>query len=242
MGLRFPQVSLWHSRSRGPRGLVVLALAGAALLGVAGLAGCTPQIGDSCVLSTDCSTQGTLVCDPAEPGGYCTQVNCQANLCPNEAACVLFNANLPGCGYNDRVGPMGPRSAEAFCMKQCHKNSDCRSGYICTDPRQPPWDGQILDDDQTQHICIGPPDTTLGDASDLMSDALVCQASGPDVGGIDAPVTYSADTGEVDAGAADTGAPDTGTADSGVEAGADAGAGDAGATDGGAHDAADAGG
>src|SRR5580658_3035968 len=65
------------------RGLALLAL---------GLAACTPKIGHQCVLSTDCGTQGGLVCDPTVPGGYCTLTNCQMNLCPNEAACVLFQA------------------------------------------------------------------------------------------------------------------------------------------------------
>ena len=94
--------------------------------------------------------QGTLICDPTQPGGYCTQVNCTMNLCPNEAACVEFNAVLPGCAYNDRAGPMGSRTGEAFCMQQCFKQSDCRAGYECVSPLGPPWNARILDDDQTQ--------------------------------------------------------------------------------------------
>ncbi len=233
------------------------ALAALAATALLGMAGCTPQIGDQCVLSTDCSTQGTLVCDPTQPGGYCTEVNCQPDLCPNEAACVSFNATLPGCPYNDRAGPMGSRVTQTFCMKQCHHNSDCRTGYICADPRQPPWNAQIQDDDQTQHICIYPP-TESGDAS-VDYDALVCQASGPDVGPLDAPITYSPDVSLVDA-PADTGSeagppdggadaagdartPDGGAPEAGAgEGGMEGGTTEAGPGDGGAADAPDAGG
>ena len=61
-------------------------------------------------------------------------------------------------------------------MKQCHHDSDCRAGYECIDPRGVPWDGIILDDDQTQHICIGIPDPPTPDAS-VDYDAAVCQAA-----------------------------------------------------------------
>jgi hypothetical protein len=244
-----------------PLRFLVLALAAFALLGAAG---CTPQIGDKCVLSTDCSTQGTLVCDPTQPGGYCTEVNCQGNLCPNQAACVLFNATLPGCAYNDKAGPMGARTSESFCMKQCHHDSDCRAGYECIDPRGAPWNGVIQDDDQTQHICIGIPDPPTPDAS-VDYDAAVCQAAGPPVPPLDASITYmpdaslvdapppdveapdaSQDTGAGDAsrdsGAGDTGARDSGSGDGGADSGAGEGGMDAGEGDGGAADASDAGG
>jgi hypothetical protein len=167
-------------------------LRGLAVLAWLGLAGCTPKIGHQCVLSTDCGTQGGLVCDPTVPGGYCTLTNCQPNLCPDEAACVLFESNLPGCAVNDRNGPMGARTGESFCMEQCHKQSDCRAGYICADPRQPPWNAQILDDDQTQHICIADP-TASAEDSGTDYDAAVCQATGPMLPPLDAAITYSPD-------------------------------------------------
>jgi hypothetical protein len=219
--------------SRLPLRLLVLALAAFALLGAAG---CTPQIGDKCVLSTDCSTQGTLVCDPTQPGGYCTEVNCQGNLCPNQAACVLFNATLPGCAYDDHAGPMGARTGESFCMKQCHHDSDCRAGYECIDPRSVPWDGIILDDDQTQHICIGIPDPPTPDAS-VDYDAAVCQAAGPPVPPLDASITYMPDASLVDAPPPDTGTPDASEGDASRDSGAeDTGARESGSGDGGAPD------
>src|SRR4051812_38010306 len=81
--------------ARDPRSLLA-----AAVIGM--LAGCTPSIGDKCVLSTDCSTRGDRLCDTSQPDGYCTQFNCSKNGCPDDSACVLFNANVPGCGYDDR--------------------------------------------------------------------------------------------------------------------------------------------
>jgi hypothetical protein len=179
--------------------LLLLAL----LLFAGGALGCTPKIGASCNLSTDCSAQGTRVCDTSQPGGYCTVLNCAPDLCPDEAACVLFYPQVSGCAYNDRIPS---REGLSYCMKQCHSNSDCRSDYICVDPRQAPWDAVILDDDQTQHICIYPPvNGVIGGEAGLLDDgqAPVCQAAGPDVGGIDAEITYSADTGVEGADASD---------------------------------------
>jgi hypothetical protein len=130
--------------------------------------GCTPHIGDHCTLSTDCSLQGDRQCDTAEPNGYCTVFGCQGNLCPDQAACVLFNPAVPGCAYTDREPS---RIAQGACMKQCSQDSDCRTdeGYICADPKGPPWSALILDDDQGQHICIPGPyiqsDVTPEDAS-----------------------------------------------------------------------------
>jgi hypothetical protein len=164
------------------------------------LAGCTPSIGDKCVLSTDCSIRGDRLCDTSQPDGYCTIFNCRGNLCPDEAACVLFNAAVQGCGYSDRAPS---RTGRTFCMAQCHSNSDCRDRYICAYPRQGPWNAVILDDDQTQKVCIVPPETgQLGVGGPNVVDAAVCQS--PSV-----PNASLADGG-VDA-AADAGAPDAGT-------------------------------
>ncbi len=185
--------------------LVVAALGALAL-------GCSPQIGDQCSVSTDCDPQGTLVCDTSQPGGYCTQLNCQGDLCPNYAACTLFSASVPGCPYNDR---QPSRTGRAFCMKQCGSNGDCRDGYVCADPKQPPWNAIILDDDQIQLVCIVPPDNGVigGATSTSGADAAVCQASGP-------PVSLS-----------DASLPDASLTDAPREAAA---------TDAGARDAADA--
>jgi hypothetical protein len=193
------------------------ALAGVAL---AVLSGCSPKIGDHCVLNTDCGSSGTLVCDTSPPNGYCTQFNCTANKCQNSAACVEFEPSVPGCPYDDYHAPS--RTGRTFCMKACQGSSDCRQGegYICADPRQPPWNAVIVDDNQSQQVCIAafsskrPPQGVLPDES-------VCWASGPVLPELDAAGEGAADAvADVTQDATETGA-ETGT-DAGTDAPGDA--------------------
>jgi len=192
----------------------------ALVLGAAATA-CTPSIGDKCVLSTDCSLRGERLCDSAQPDGYCTIFDCRGNLCPDEAACVLFHPNVAGCSYDDRTPS---RSGRTFCLAQCHGNSDCRPGYVCADPRQAPWSARILDDDQTQRVCIVPPDKASVEAG-VVDDAPVCSVNG------------------VDASAIDAAPSDAAPRDGGADAPGDAAPGDASgdAADAGIRDASDAG-
>jgi hypothetical protein len=240
----------------------------AALVGLASaaLAGCAPKIGSKCVLNTDCGTSGALVCDTSQPNGYCTQFNCTPNSCQNQAVCVEFLPMVPGCTYDDYHSPS--RSSRDFCMEHCNHDSDCRQsdGYVCEDPRKPPWNAAITDDNQSQLVCILPPDTPIpGVNVSLVDGSLplgsVCSPSGPFVPPLDAgvevadgaseggPDSSSAEAGEGGEGRAFEGGADTGP-DAGADAGVDAGQGGAfedGGTDEGAGDtggdgAADAGG
>jgi hypothetical protein len=173
-----------------------------ALLAGLGLAGCTPKIGDSCVLSTDCSTSGDRLCDTSQPDGYCTEFNCPGNLCPDQGACVQFDSAIPGCGFTDRSGPGGARTARSFCVAACKSDSDCRGGYVCADPRQPPWNALILDDDQTAKTCLVRPIGWGTDAglSTPTTDAPVCSPVAPDVPPIEAGTSAPRDAGVGDAG------------------------------------------
>jgi hypothetical protein len=126
----------------------------AAALVVAG-AGCGKEIGDSCVISSDCSVNGDRLClDPNANGGYCTIMGCDFDTCPSEAACIRFftggftnrpcdptTEDVPG-GTNDcsldelcsLAGTCVPRSSEIrYCMKICKSSGDCRGGYECRD-------------------------------------------------------------------------------------------------------------
>ncbi len=151
------------------------------------LASCTPEIGDKCVISTDCSIRGERLCDTSQPGGYCTQLNCRANACPeDEGTCVLFNGSLPGCGFDDRSGPSGSRVGRSFCVAQCTSDADCRSGYSCVDPRTPPWNAIILDDDQGRRACLARPEADAGAAVASHEPLPVCGPVAPDVEPIDA--------------------------------------------------------
>ena len=177
---------------------------------VIALSACTPSIGDKCVLSTDCSTRGDRLCDTSQPDGYCTQFNCARNACPDNAACVLFNAAIQGCGYDDRSGGYGSRVARAFCIASCGQDSDCRPGYICADPRSAPWGGFVQDDVQDRRTCLVVPagyDPDGGSDAALASvaPAAVCGPVGPKVPAIDASAPRIVDDASVtvDAGVSD---------------------------------------
>lgn len=159
-----------------------------ALLLGATVAGCTPEIGDKCQVSTDCSVRGDRLCDTSQPGGYCTQLNCGGNGCADDGSCVLFDSAIPGCGYDDRAGAFGSRVARSFCMAMCESNGDCRDGYVCADPRTAPWNAVILDDNQGKRSCLALPlegqTSSAPDAS--TSSAPVCGPTAPPVDAIDA--------------------------------------------------------
>lgn len=149
------------------------------------LTACTPKIGDDCQLSTDCSlsSSSNRLCDTSQPGGYCTEFNCSGNGCGDDAACTLFEAAIPGCGYDDRNGASGARTARAFCVATCESNGDCRSGYTCVDPRTAPWSALILDDRQNVKTCmvIASASQDAGAGAPAPSSSAVCQPTGPDV-------------------------------------------------------------
>jgi hypothetical protein len=123
----------------------------------AGLAaGCGSEIGDSCVVGTDCSPQGDRFCDTSQHSGYCTVVGCDYDTCPDEAVCVRFfvgelsnkvcdpatedlpsSAGTDDCSVDELCTLRGrcvPRSAEArYCMRKCDGAGDCRTRYECRD-------------------------------------------------------------------------------------------------------------
>lgn len=121
-------------------------LALALVLAASALAvGCGKEIGDECVVDSDCSPNGDRTCDITQnPGHYCTIIGCDYDTCPDEAVCVSFYsagfANKPcttqtDCSL-DEVCPLEghcvPRSSEVrYCMKSCSSSSDCRDGYEC---------------------------------------------------------------------------------------------------------------
>jgi hypothetical protein len=130
----------------------------ACLAAVAALAsaGCGDEIGDSCVLSSECASDGTRAClqeaDGNWPGGYCTILGCDHDTCPDEAVCVRFYTSVFGnrpcdpatediatdaCSLDEACsfeGFCALRAAEnRFCMKGCSDDGDCRDGYECRD-------------------------------------------------------------------------------------------------------------
>ena len=104
---------------------------GWALPAAALISGCTPEIGDKCTVSTDCSQLGDRLCDATQPDGYCTIFNCEPDTCP-ESVCVSFDPDLdPACREAD--DSQWARFERTFCMAPCEEDGDCRDGYRCVD-------------------------------------------------------------------------------------------------------------
>jgi hypothetical protein len=203
----------------------------AAAFAVAALAlqwGCTPEIGDKCVLSTDCSLRGDRTCDTSQPGGYCTIQDCRANTCPDDAACVLFNPVVPGCGFNSRTPS---RVGRAYCMAYCQDDTDCRDGYVCADPKASPWFGVILDEDIGKRVCIIPGTVPVAEDAGVSTEPLpVCSPFVLDAGTLDAHTIFDASR-EIDATLTDAGDAASDAAIDSADASGAPDAADAGPTD-----------
>jgi hypothetical protein len=126
-----------------------LVLIGVALVG----AGCGKEIGDACIVSSDCSPNGDRQCvDPGSNEGYCTIQGCDFDTCPEEAVCVRFftgtfsnrpcdpieeNNTQDNCSLDELCSLAGscvPRQSEVrYCMRRCDSNDDCRDNYECRD-------------------------------------------------------------------------------------------------------------
>jgi hypothetical protein len=111
-----------------------------------GLAGCKPEIGDDCTLSTDCSSSGDRLCDTTQPRGYCTITGCTAGSCPGEAICVAYRSGIsvvPACFDPQDTA----RLQQTYCMRKCKKESDCRGSYDCVDvgDEDNPWGARIIE-------------------------------------------------------------------------------------------------
>jgi hypothetical protein len=160
-------------------------LLSALLGGLVGASGCSPKIGDKCSVSTDCSQQGDRLCDPTQPGGYCTIFNCEPNRCPDEAVCVAFNE--PSCSSS----ALSRRFQRTFCMFVCESNDDCRAGYACIDTTNDPSRQVVDQNPQSRQICAVPPSgampTTGPDPAVCLSpDGGPVSEGGPDDGsGVD---------------------------------------------------------
>ncbi|MGE0324293.1 MAG: hypothetical protein AB7K71_01225 [Polyangiaceae bacterium] len=217
-----------------------------ALLGAA----CSPEIGDDCVVSTDCSSVGDRLCDTSQPGGYCTIFNCEPGTCPDDSVCVSFHNALSGTfceADNDRF-------QRPFCMAPCEGNGDCRGGYECVEVGKQgnPYGAVVIEDGRTTaKVCLanqsvaepssdspaicsgekgGTPPTPLADAGTFVPDASANGGTaGMSAGG--AGGTAGSSTGGTGGGA---GASAGGSAAGGSAAGGSAGSSAGGASAGGA--------
>jgi hypothetical protein len=117
---------------------------------LAAFGACGKEIGDACVIATDCDPNGVRICDPdpSSVDGYCTIQGCDVDTCPGEAVCVRFfsgsfsnkecnysaggvdGAGAPQCSLDELCALDGhcvARSSEVrFCMRKCGSDGDCR--------------------------------------------------------------------------------------------------------------------
>ena len=120
--------------------VLVLVLVAAAAIG------CGKEIGDSCIVGSDCDPNGQRQCDVSQKEGYCTIQGCDYATCPEEAACIRFFTGFfenKDCETNEQCTfdelcslnkKCVPRSSEVrYCMKTCDSDDDCRDGYECRD-------------------------------------------------------------------------------------------------------------
>jgi hypothetical protein len=123
------------------RSLLVLALFAA---------GCGKEIGDACIIGTDCDPNGQRICDSSQKEGYCTIQGCNFDTCPSESECIRFftgqfnnklcnaateDVSTDDCSLDELCNLEGhcvARSSEIrYCMRKCSSNGDCRDGYEC---------------------------------------------------------------------------------------------------------------
>lgn len=148
-------------RISSPKPLALPLLFLGATLGALLGAGCGKEIGDECVISSDCSPNGDRLClDPSVNGGYCTVQGCDYGTCPDEAVCVRFftggfsnkpcdplteDSGADACSLDELCSLAGscvPRSSEIrFCMRKCDSDGDCRDNYECRDLERMKADG-----------------------------------------------------------------------------------------------------
>jgi hypothetical protein len=156
---------------RLPEKLLLLALLAALA------AGCKPEIGDDCQISTDCSAAGDRLCDITAPGGYCTVYNCEPGACPeDESLCVQFGAERssnPVCSDPQSPSPY----ARTFCMAVCEDDDDCREGYVCAPLNGAnEWNAILIDTDRGDKACLVPISQTAPEVDDDPARGGVCHA------------------------------------------------------------------
>jgi hypothetical protein len=121
-----------------------------------GLLACQPKIGDECVTDIDCSQQGDRLCDTTQPNGYCTQVDCDPNSCPEkESICIAFNSSVSTVGACNSKGQTSPYR-RTFCMESCKSQKQCRPGYTCSDmTKGNPWGAEVIEEEPKRTtVCV----------------------------------------------------------------------------------------
>jgi len=144
------------------------------LVGLTALAACGHSIGDSCLLSTDCSANGDRTCDLAQPGGYCTIEGCDDKSCPSEAVCIRFFPieflspdPMNKCTLGDKVPPLTGTGCVASDICICDATGEETTNCM---PNQP---GLCAPRDVERRLCVKSCDNN-GDCR----DGYVCRQAG----------------------------------------------------------------
>jgi hypothetical protein len=194
------------------------------------LAGCKPEIGDECSVSTDCSTSGDRLCDTTQPGGYCTIFNCEPGTCPSEAVCIGFQTSTSKVCEDPQAED---RLQRTYCLRNCDTDGDCRSGYSCVNlsAKDNPWGAKVMESGSVNgKVCIVPysgvpiaetPNTEVCTGTDAGFDVTPWE---PDAGVVDDAGDDASDADTEAGGDAADDAADGGTdaADGGLDASSDA--------------------
>jgi hypothetical protein len=101
------------------------------------LGACGKEIGDSCLLASDCSPNGDRVClcsycagtgfDQSPDQGYCTVQGCDYSTCPDEAACIRFFTG----GFTNPEGKMCGADVPADNRVDCSLDELCAINGQC---------------------------------------------------------------------------------------------------------------
>ena len=146
-----------------------------------------PQIGDNCVLNTDCGSSGTLVCDTSQPNGYCTQFNCTPERLPEQRRLRGVRAGGPRLPVR-RLPLAGSRTAGRSAWRSATTTPTAAKARATSAPtrasplerhdhRRQPVDSRSASRHSRLRPRGLPPDGGLPEGS-------VCSASGPE---FDAP-------------------------------------------------------
>lgn len=107
------------------RGLIAFALL-AALVGPTACDEEIKEVGSPCgeAVEEACTFSPAGACILSWPEGYCTEIQCNVGSCPAGSRCVR------GVTFVDVP-------FDAFCLRTCNSDLDCRDGYRCTDVSEP---------------------------------------------------------------------------------------------------------
>ncbi|MCP4678892.1 MAG: hypothetical protein GY854_26070 [Deltaproteobacteria bacterium] len=116
-------------------------------------AACARKIGDACEYDVNCSENMDRNCDRSQPGGYCLEIGCGPDECPNEAVCVEFTTPCPEGMDTNECRLIEPNRGRSYCLKHCNSDGGCRKKYFCAEPEE--FSAAIIDfDTNKEKICV----------------------------------------------------------------------------------------